>query len=920
MGMAEKRKTKRTDLRQHDQIVLSLKHEFGSPGEKTVASNGEFRLAHKNSDPLGQHSLTGNEELTRVNLQLKASLDRERRNGDDLKNILKSSDIATLIVDSSLNIRFFTPHAAPLFGVASADAGRPLIDLAIRFTDVDLISDARAVLESSTPIKRETKSASGSWYLCTISPYRTRNNRIEGVVINLNDISKMRAVEEKIRDAKAYANSIIETIHRPLVVLDPELRVKSASPSFYRFFDVRPEDTLGHPLPKSGARLDTPELRALLDRIKYGNHNIENFEFTIDLPAPLGKRILTITADEIRDADVGANVLISFDDITDFKLAAEQLSAAKQTAEQANVAKSRFLAAASHDLRQPLQTLSLLHGTLKQRIKDDDTRCVLGKAERVSEAMVSTLNAILDIDQLETGAITPTLTDFPINELLDTVHGDFLELARNKRLSCRVVRCGLTVRSDRRLLEEIVRNLLSNAVRYTERGKILLGCRRRRGKLYIEVWDTGTGVSEERRARIFEEYHRGTDATRQGGLGLGLAIVQRLGELLTHPIGIRSWLGKGSVFSVNVPVADTPSPPTQPSQEPQSERSVIRAGVILVIEDEPSVRQSLEAMLVAEGHRVRAAVSGQAALEIVTRHGPKPDLLISDYNLPGEPNGVQIAETVRSVLGWQVPVIILSGDVRARKLPDVTSRGYVSITKPAKAAELSQLVQQLLTGLQWRKVTSTAASPFESPWAKTDATIFIVDDDRDIRDAMRELLANAGYRVKTNADAQAFLNSHRAEDEGCLIVDVRMPGMNGLEMLARLAIAGNRLPAIVITGKGDIAMAVQAMRAGAADFIEKPVNPETLLAAVDRVLRNAASPAQRSAMRAAAAMRIASLTKREREVMGLVVLGYLNKEIAARLGINQRTVEVHRAAVMKKTGASSLSELVRFEIAAHGGQ
>jgi two-component system CheB/CheR fusion protein len=369
-----------------------------------------------------------------------------------------------------------------------------------------------------------------------------------------------------------------------------------------------------------------------------------------------------------------------------------------------------------------------------------------------------------------------------------------------------------------------------------------------------------------------------------------------------------------------VPLAYTLSPPTQPPQEPPSESSGIRAGVILVIEDEPSVRQSLEAMLVAEGHRVRAAGSAQAALDLVTRQGLKPDLLISDYNLPGEPNGVETAETVRSTLGRQVPVIILSGDVRAKKLHDILLRGYVCITKPATAAELSQLVQQLLAGLQLRKVTSTAASPSELPWAKTDATIFIVDDDRDIREAMRGLLANAGYRVKTNADAQAFLNSHRAEDKGCLIVDVRMPGMNGLEMLARLAVAGGRLPAIVITGKGDIAMAVQAMRAGAADFIEKPVNPETLLAAVDRVLRNAASPAQRSAMRAASAMRIASLTKREREVMGLVVLGHLNKEIAARLGINQRTIEVHRAAVMKKTGASSLSELVRLEIAAHGGQ
>jgi two-component system CheB/CheR fusion protein len=183
---------------------------------------------------------------------------------------------------------------------------------------------------------------------------------------------------------------------------------------------------------------------------------------------------------------------------------------------------------------------------------------------------------------------------------------------------------------------------------------------------------------------------------------------------------------------------------------------------------------------------------------------------------------------------------------------------------------------------------------------------------------MFELLSSAGYRVKTSADAQDLLNSHRPEDKACIIADVRMPGMNGLEMLARLVVAGSQLPAIVITGQGHVATAVQAMRAGATAFIEKPINPEALLVSVDRVLRSTAGPTQRSALRTAAALRIASLTKRQREVMDLVVVGYLNKEIAARLGISQRTVEVHRAAVMKKTAASSLSDLVRMEIMTRG--
>ncbi|HXZ17565.1 MAG TPA: response regulator, partial [Roseiarcus sp.] len=220
----------------------------------------------------------------------------------------------------------------------------------------------------------------------------------------------------------------------------------------------------------------------------------------------------------------------------------------------------------------------------------------------------------------------------------------------------------------------------------------------------------------------------------------------------------------------------------------------------------------------------------------------------------------------------------------------------------------SRLVRSLLTGSEPATETMAAARR-----AKPAAgAIFVVDDDRETREAMHVLLTDAGYQAKTYPTAPAFLNSVRADDKGCLVTDVRMPGVNGLEMLAQLAAAGSTMPAIVITGQGDIAMAVQAMRAGAVDFIEKPVAPEALLAGLDRAFRMAESPARRSTRRAEAAMRVASLTKREREVMDLVVAGEANKVIAARLGISQRTVETHRATVMQKLKARSISELVRL--------
>lgn len=920
--LEEELDTTRKDLENTIRDLEASNQELTALNEEAASMNEEFQSTNEELETSREELQSVNEELVRVNNELQKSLEQQRHTSDDLQNILNSSNIATLFLDKDLNIRVYTPAAAPLFSLIATDIGRPLADLAIRFTGANLLADACSVLEGLTPINREVRSESGTWYLCGILPYRTQDNTIEGVVISLADISNLKAVEKSARDAHAYIEGIIDTIHQPLVVLDEGLLVVSASRSFYRFFGASPENTLGRPLPETDAHhLDTRELRAFLDRVKASNHSVEN-EIAIDLP-PAGGRVLAVTAEQIHGAGLtNKRILISFNDITDFKRSAAELAAAKEAAERANLAKSCFLAATSHDLRQPLQTLSLLRGALRKRITDKEALTLLDRADSASETLVDILDALLDINQLETGSIQPSWTDFPIKELFATLDNQFADLARNKGLRWRLVSCGYVVRSDRRLLEEMVRNLLSNAIRYTDAGGILLGCRRRGDKTRIEVWDTGIGIAAEQIPRIFEEYRQTPSGAQRGGVGLGLAIVQRLGDLLAHPVAVRSWLSKGSVFSIEVPLVGAAPLPLQPSEAPQRLAEEGRTGAILLIEDEASVRESLAAVLGAEGHRVTAAANGRAALDLLAKDRLRPDLVICDYNLPGDLNGVQIATALRSALGWQIPAIILSGDVRAEKRREIRQNGFVGVIKPVKAAELLQLVQQRLAGAPTSAEIPIAAPAAQPHAAATAATIFVVDDNGGIRDAMRTLLSNAGYLVKVYASAPAFLNSYRRgekEEKGCLITDVRMPGMTGLEMLAQLAAAGSKLPTIVMTGQGDIAMAVQAMRAGAADFIEKPVESEALLVSIARALQQAANPAERSAARAAAAMRIAGLTKREREVMAFVVAGHANKEIAARLRINQRTVETHRAAVMKKLGVRSLSDLVRLAIAAGRG-
>src|SRR5271166_3802559 len=235
--------------------------------------------------------------------------------------------------------------------------------------------------------------------------------------------------------------------------------------------------------------------------------------------------------------------------------------------------------AASHDLRQPLQTMSLLQGMLADDVSDPATSKLIKRLDNTVVAMSGLLDKLLDINQLEAGVVQPKLSDFSINDLLQQLHGEFEIHALNEGLKLRVVPCSLTVHSDPRLLEQILRNMIANATKYTSRGKVLLGCRRRGSRLSIEVWDTGTGIPETELSAIFKEFHQLENhaGKRAKGLGLGLAIVQRLGELLEAPISVRSRVGRGSVFAVEVPVVRAPTPVPAPPERSRSSSSKVVA-------------------------------------------------------------------------------------------------------------------------------------------------------------------------------------------------------------------------------------------------------------------------------------------------------------------------------------------------------
>lgn len=314
----------------------------------------------------------------------------------------------------------------------------------------------------------------------------------------------------------------------------------------------------------------------------------------------------------------------------------------------------------------------------------------------------------------------------------------------------------------------------------------------------------------------------------------------------------------------------------------------------------------LTLLLEGEGYRTVAAADGGAALELATRGAMRPDLVLADYNLPNGPNGLQVVARLQETLGYDIKAIILSGDISTDTLREIARTGHAYLGKPVTATVLIGLIDELLA-----KPQPAAQADDDHPPA-----IFVVDDDSAVREALRDLLEADGNTVEAFDSCEAFLDVYRPGRQGCLVVDARMPGMDGLELLQRLKGERHRLPAIMITGHGDVSMAVQAMKAGAVDFIEKPIGYKELLASVERALEQAGDTAKASAWRETAATSIAGLTARQRQVMDLVLAGHPSKNIAADLGVSQRTVENHRAAVMKKTGSRSIPALIRLALAA----
>ncbi|MDU9029434.1 hybrid sensor histidine kinase/response regulator NahK/ErcS' [Pseudomonas mediterranea] len=375
-----------------------------------------------------------------------------------------------------------------------------------------------------------------------------------------------------------------------------------------------------------------------------------------------------------------------------------RLREAKREAEQANLSKTKFLAAVSHDLLQPLNAARLFTSALLERREPVANAHLVRNVSNSLQDVENLLGTLVDISKLDAGVIKADIAPFALSELLGNLAAEYAQVARSEGLALRFVPCSVLVRSDMQLLARILRNLLSNAIRYTPSGRVVLGCRRQGQRVSIQVWDSGIGIAEDRLEEIFQEFKRG-DVQRPDqdrGLGLGLAIVEKIAGILGHRVQVRSWPGKGSMFAIDVPLSATaPKPvPCVDMSEPMLER--LRGARIWVLDNDAAICAGMRTLLEGWGCRVVTALSEQDLARQVDTDHAEVDLLIADYHLDNDQNGVDAVARINARRRSAIPAMLITANYSNELKQQIRERGHTLMHKPVRPMKLKIAMSHLL--------------------------------------------------------------------------------------------------------------------------------------------------------------------------------------------------------------------------------
>ncbi|WP_422019077.1 PAS domain-containing hybrid sensor histidine kinase/response regulator [Roseibium sp.] len=365
----------------------------------------------------------------------------------------------------------------------------------------------------------------------------------------------------------------------------------------------------------------------------------------------------------------------------------DRLVEATRAAEEANIGKTRFLAAAGHDIMQPLNAARLYSSVLVDKLQEGDNGKLVKNVESALESVEDILGAVMDISRLDTGALKPEPTVFRLDELIRGLELEFMPIAAEKGLELRIVHTTMSIRSDRRLLRRLLQNLVSNAIKYTGEGKVLVGCRVRENRVFVEVHDTGLGIAETKQKAIFQEFHRLDDGMRVAkGLGLGLSIVERISHVLNHKVNLRSTLGKGSCFSVELP-RSAPVPDIEPVPQPAAIVGQLDGLCVVAIDNEPDILSGMRHLLTNWNCNVITACDDTQAAAFLNHENLTPDVILADYHLDNG-TGIEAIVKLRWKFGSHIPAILITADRSRPVRTEAADKDIAFFNKPLKPAAL----------------------------------------------------------------------------------------------------------------------------------------------------------------------------------------------------------------------------------------
>jgi len=506
------------------------------------------------------------------------------------------------------------------------------------------------------------------------------------------DVSDRVRANVALRESRERLRRLVETLPNGICRTDRDGRLVMLNPLLAEMLGYKPEELIGRSLFDFFIETERKVRRADFDRA------IKSRKAPIPAVGVFERRdggqlnILVNWAYENEDDVDPKGFIVVMTDVTKQIRTAQQLRRTKEIAERASKEKSRFLAATSHDLQQPLHSLSIMLGLMRNGQTAERRAEILDTMERALEGAQGLLRAVLDLSKLEAGVVTPNIEDISVDEMFSQLKAELGPHANVKPIEMKVVRCTRIVRSDRFLLKRILYNLVSNAIRYTFAGKVLVGARLKDGKLSIEVWDTGVGIPKSRQNDIFREFTRLEHSQSENGvhsLGLGLSIVERACSLLGHELSLRSELGKGSVFRIAIPLALGRS---SVMMAPSLELGSGGEGVVLIVEDNVEIGQGLQKLVRSWGYRSLLATNITAAMEMA-EDAPPPDLLLVDYNLGEAENGLNVVDRFRAAFPDQsIPAILATAEERGEAWDEAAKRKVPVIAKPVNPARLRALV------------------------------------------------------------------------------------------------------------------------------------------------------------------------------------------------------------------------------------